>query len=55
MEFASYHNKTDVSYAQQKSYITISEWWLLLPSRDFTCSKSTIETIKTIELSVKFV
>ena len=31
------------------------EWWLLLPSRDFTCSKSTIETLKTLEHNVKCV
>ena len=28
------------------------ERWLLLPSRDFTCSKSTIERLKTLELTV---
>ena len=27
-------------------YHSFLEWWLLLPSRDFTCSKSTIETLK---------
>ena len=33
------------------------EWWLLLTSRDFTCSKSksTIETLKTLEHNVKCV
>ena len=29
--------------------------WLLLPSRDFTYSKSTIETLKTLEQYVKCV
>ena len=31
------------------------EWWLLLPSRDFTCSKSTKETLKTLEHNMKCV
>ena len=34
-------------------YHRFLEWWLLLPSRDFTWSKSTIETLKTLEHSVK--
>ena len=29
------------------------KWWLLLPSRDFTSSKSKLETIKTLEHKVK--
>ena len=30
------------------------ERWFLLPSRDFTCSKATIETRKTVEQDVEY-
>ena len=33
-------------------YHRFLERWLLLPSQDFTCSKSTIETLKTLEHNV---
>ena len=50
-EFASDYHKSNVSYEQQKSqlYHSFLEWWLLLPGRDFTCLKSTIETLKALE------
>ena len=37
----------------QMLYHVFLEKWLLQSSRDFTCSKSTIETIKTLEQDVK--
>ena len=35
-------------------YHRLLERWLLLFSRDFTCSKSKTETLKTLEHNVKF-
>ena len=56
-EFASDYNKSNVLYEQQKSYITV--FWnsdsYYPPSRYFICSKSTIETLKTLEQDVKCV
>ena len=54
-EFASDYHKSNVYYKQQMSWLyhDFLEWWLLLASRDFTCSKSTIETLKAVEHNVK--
>ena len=50
VEFTSDYNNSNVSYGQKKElYHDFLEWWLLLPSQDFTCSKATMEKLKKLE------
>ena len=41
--------------ATKKHYHGVLQWWPLLPSRDFACSNSAIETLKTLEHDMKCV
>ena len=55
-EFAFDYNTWNGFYEQRKSYTTVFlERWLLIVNRDFACSKSTTETLKTLEQDVKCV
>ena len=54
-EFVSKCNKSNVSRKAKQLYHGFLEQFLLLPNGDFTCSKLTIETLKTLKQDVKFI
>ena len=54
-EFASDYNKSIFFTNDKRAISRLLGTVTLLPNRDFTCSTSTIETLKTLEEDVKFV